>query len=157
VGREPNGPEQKGLTVTDLLDRVIAEIDGRLRDLRGAFDEHERLTDARAALATNGRPAKAIAKTETPATKAARAQRSARPARQGSTPKRAPRGENRRKILGVISDRPGVSAAEIASVTGVKKTVTYSTLTKLVADGLAEKVEIGSVAGYRVPRPGEEE
>jgi hypothetical protein len=42
-------------------------------------------------------------------------------------------------------------------VTGVKKTVTYSTLTKLVAEGVAEKVEVGSVTGYHAPKPAVED
>jgi sugar-specific transcriptional regulator TrmB len=136
--------------VTDLLDRITADIDRRLTELRSAFDEHERLVKARAALGANGRP-------RTPSTTVERTTGRTRRAPAKSPGQRAPRGENRRRILDVVAERPGVSVAEIASVTGVKKTVTYATLSKLTADGLAEKVEVGSTTGYRVPKPANDE
>jgi hypothetical protein len=37
-------------------------------------------------------------------------------------------------------------------VTGIKKAVAYSTLTKLAGEGAVGKVEVGSVLGYRVPK-----
>jgi hypothetical protein len=43
-------------------------------------------------------------------------------------------------------------APKIGSAAGVKKPVDYSTLTKLAADGVVDKVEVGSVPGYRVPK-----
>jgi hypothetical protein len=142
--------QHEGLTVTDLLDRITADIDRRLTELRSAFDENERLVNAREALGANGRPSTRPKKPSRTKPAAARAQAT-------STRRRAPRGENRRKILELIEQRPGVSPAEIASVTGVKKPVTYATLSKLVADRLAEKVEVGSTAGYRVPKPAGDE
>jgi hypothetical protein len=55
---------------------------------------------------------------------------------------RRPRGANRDAILAVIGERPGLSVREVAAAVeqqGVKKTVTYTTLNKLVKDGLISK------------------
>ncbi len=70
------------------------------------------------------------------------------PARRGR--KRAPRGANREAILSTVSERPGVSAAEIADVTKISRAVTYNTLAKLVQQGLIVKTELPSgQSGYR--------
>lgn len=60
----------------------------------------------------------------------------------GGGGRRRPRGANRDAILGVIRERPGVSVGEVANVVskeGVKKNVVYTTVNKLVKDGLIAK------------------
>jgi hypothetical protein len=130
--------------MTDLLARITAEIDGRLKELRPLYEEHERLLHARDALGSNG----ASPTSSTPTRRRVTPRPSLRKVTQ-----RAPRGENRRKILAVVEERPGVSAAEISSAAGIKQNVTYTTLGKLVADGALDKVVIGSGTGYRVAKP----
>jgi len=132
--------------MTDLLERITADIERRLGELRPLYEEYERLTRAREALGRNG--AARSPATSSPNRPSAPRRR---PARSASGTKRAPRGENRRKLLAVIGERPGVSAAEAASVAGVKKPVAYTTLAKLASEGAVEKVQIGSLLGYRVP------
>ena len=78
---------------------------------------------------------------------------SARPATKGTSARksrtRAPRGANREAILGIVGERPGVSAAEIADVTKISRAVTYNTLSKLVAQGRLAKTELpGGQTGY---------
>jgi DNA-binding transcriptional ArsR family regulator len=138
--------------MTDLLERIAADLDRRLAELRPLLEEHTRLTQARDALGRDGGAGSPAASTGRRRGGARRTAPRPTKRRSGSAGTRTPRGENRRKILAVIAERPGVSAAEIASVTGITKTVAYSTLTKLAGDGAVEKVEVGSVLGYRVPK-----
>jgi hypothetical protein len=63
---------------------------------------------------------------------------------------RAPRGANREAILGVVGERPGVSAAEISDVTRISRAVAYNTLAKLVEQGKIAKTELpGGQTGYK--------
>jgi predicted HTH transcriptional regulator len=63
---------------------------------------------------------------------------------------RAPRGANRDAILGVVAERPGTTAAEIADVTKISRAVTYNTLAKLIEQGQLEKTELpGGQTGYK--------
>lgn len=142
--------------MTDLLERITDDIERRLGELRPLYEEYERLTRAREALGRNGAaPSPATSRPASPSPAAPRR----RPSRSASGARRAPRGENRRKLLAVIGERPGVSAAEAASVAGVKKPVAYTTLAKLASEGAVEKVQVGSLLGYRLanidgpPRP----
>lgn len=130
--------------MTDLLARITAEIDGRLKELRPLYEEHDRLLKARGALGSNG----ASPGSRTPTRRRVTPRPSSRKVTQ-----RAPRGENRRKILAVVQERPGASAAEISAAAGIKRNVTYTTLSKLVADGALDKVTIGSDTGYRLAKP----
>jgi hypothetical protein len=76
----------------------------------------------------------------------ARAAASAAPAR-----KRAPRGANRQAVLSVISDRPGVTARELAAVSGVTGGTLYSLLRTLTQRGTVEKRELpGGQTGYSI-------
>jgi DNA-binding transcriptional ArsR family regulator len=59
------------------------------------------------------------------------------------TPKgRAPRGQNRRLILEALSDAPK-TAGDVAKETGIGRPTVSTTLTKLVSDGAAVKVNRG--------------
>ncbi len=77
------------------------------------------------------------------------------PQRQSGTSRapaqRAKRGENRKKILSVVGERPGTSAAEVAQSTGIAKPVVYSTLAKLTQAGDIERIDVNGSPGYRVP------
>ena len=66
---------------------------------------------------------------------------------------RAPRGENRRKALEVIEQRPGVSHAELASATGIVRPVLYGVIRGLIKAGEVERLEQpGGGTGYRLRR-----
>lgn len=51
---------------------------------------------------------------------------------------RAPQGANKRRILALVLERPGITAAEIARITGLKRTVVASTMSRLKRTGELE-------------------
>jgi len=60
---------------------------------------------------------------------------------------RAPQGANKRRILAAVLERPGVTAAEVAQQTGLKRTVVASTMSRLKRNGELEQ----HGRGARVP------
>jgi predicted transcriptional regulator len=60
---------------------------------------------------------------------------------------RAPQGSNKRRILDVVLKNPGITAAEIARRTGLKRTVVASTVSRLKRTGELEPAGRGA----RVP------
>ncbi|ADB54169.1 winged helix-turn-helix transcriptional regulator [Conexibacter woesei] len=135
-----------------LLPRLKQEIEARLAELRPLVEEIEQLEAAKAAL---------LARSELPRPPAAaRPAPQRRPARNGggsaaparrrraratagtaaATPPadgdRAPRGANRDAILKLVEERPGVSVAEIASVTKIAKPTVATTVSKLKREGV---------------------
>jgi hypothetical protein len=138
----------KGSQVSDVIADLRRDLEGRLKDIERELSGLEPLVrereDIRAALE---RPP--FAQPARPATKGT----SARKART-----RAPRGANREAILGLVGERPGASAAEIAEVTKISRAVTYNTLAKLVEQGRLEKTELpGGQTGYKPAAPAPEE
>lgn len=58
---------------------------------------------------------------------------------------RAAKGANKRVILDLIGRHPGITAAEIAELTGVKRTVVASTVSRLKRNGELREHEQGGV------------
>ncbi|MDO8213752.1 winged helix-turn-helix domain-containing protein [Conexibacter sp. CPCC 206217] len=143
-----------------LLPRLKQEIEARLAELRPLVEEIEQLEAAKAALlaraelpaaplrrraaARNGAAPAAPSSSPSPAPAAAaapaRRRRAARaaPARRAEAADgdRAPRGANRDAILQLVEERPGVSVAEIASVTKIAKPTVATTVSKLKREGV---------------------
>jgi hypothetical protein len=120
-----------------LLDRIHAEIRERLDASRAAYDESQRLTAALDALGHGEVEPASPRSTSTP-----------RP-RRARTPKpraraRAPRGQNLRLIREAVNDRPGATAGEIASATGIAPATVASTLGKLARDGELQRTTLPS-------------
>lgn len=134
----------------DLLTRIQRELRDRLEQLRQAFEESQRLEAALAALDVQR---------EAPRRSAGRARRG--PARPRSAQRRArlsqPRarpGESQARILQVIDERPGVSAAEVAASNGIARNTVASILQRLVTKGHLAKDDLPSgVVGFRVAGP----
>jgi sugar-specific transcriptional regulator TrmB len=126
----------------DLLTRITREIDERIEELRPQIAEIPALESARTALGATAADGRGRA----------RARRRAAAGRHaaGRPGKGAPRGANRQAILAVIAERPDVSAAELASKTGIAKPTLYTTLRALTKQGAIEKRELGGVAGYHL-------
>ena len=123
-----------------LLDRIVREVRERRAASRDAYEESQRLE---AALIALGSPSESTASP-------ARPQRGKRPNAGASSTTRAPRGENLRRIREAVADRPGASAGEIASATGIARPTVASTLAKLARDGEFERAELPSGrVGYR--------
>jgi hypothetical protein len=113
--------------MAELLDRIHAEIRERLEASRAAAQEYERLE---AALAAMGAPAP----------------------RRAAAP-RAPRGANREAVLRALEERPGASASELATSSGVARTALYGVLNRLIEAGQVAKEELpGGATGYKLLR-----
>ena len=67
--------------------------------------------------------------------------------------RRAPQGANKRRILTLVMEHPGITAAEIARTTGLKRTVVASTMSRLKRTGELEP----HGKGARVPADREAE
>ena len=122
-----------------LVDRVLREIRERMSASRAAVEESRRLEAALAALDRSR-------DSERPSAAPSRRTRRVKE----STAKRAPRGQNLRQIREAIAERPGATAGEIASATGIARPTVASTLGKLVRDGELERTELpGGAVGFR--------
>jgi len=136
-----------------LLPRLKQEIEARLAELRPLIAEIEQLENAKAALLARGEDAiPSIARRvprAAPTTGATAARngssggarrRRGRPAGRAAGGERggarAPRGANRDAILQLVEERPGVSVAEIASVTKIAKPTVATTVSKLKREGV---------------------
>jgi DNA-binding transcriptional ArsR family regulator len=133
--------------MSDLLDRVRAEIRDRLELTRSAVEEYEQLEAALDALGVSAEPA--------PQARRPRAHRDdSRPRRPPR--KRAPRGANRAALLRAIGERPGASAGELARASGVAQPAVYALLRKLTDDGEVVRRELPSGrSGYAASAPGD--
>ncbi|MEA2320873.1 MAG: hypothetical protein QOD81_723 [Solirubrobacteraceae bacterium] len=130
--------------MADLLDRIHRELLDRLEESRTAMREYEQLEAALRAL-DDDRPPEAAS----PGRRGHRGvERSGAPeptAPQGAaTPKRAARGANRDAVLRALDERPGASVSELATTSGVPKTVLYGVLRTLVHRGEAQTRELPS-------------
>jgi hypothetical protein len=135
-----------------LLDHIHSELRARVRELEPAVAEYEQLESADAVLAglAVDQPGERRAAATTPSSPSPR--RGARP-RRSSGP-RAPRGANRAAVLRVLEERPGVSVAELASASGVGRTVLYGLLKTLEQRGEVAKEQLpGGTTGYRLAPP----
>jgi hypothetical protein len=64
---------------------------------------------------------------------------------------RAKRGQNKAAVFGVIEQRPGVTAAELASATGIAKPLIYNTTRAGVERGELERVALpGGPHGFKM-------
>ncbi len=139
------------LEVSDIARSIkgrIREVEEQLKDHQALSDELERLKGAlsrldggvRARVDGTHRRQRPVA---APAT--APAPKDTSPAR--STTARAPRGENKRKILAALKDGPK-TASEIANETGIKAGTVGASLSKLANAGEVVKAD----RGYALPK-----
>jgi hypothetical protein len=141
-----------------LLPRLKREIEARLAELRPIVAEAERLEAAkdtllaeaaavgtaaprrpRAALPSNGFRAElrnGAASTPVAAAANGNGHGTARNGTNESDDDHAPRGANQTAILAIVEERPGVSVAEIASVTKIAKPTVATTVSKLKREGV---------------------
>ncbi len=123
------------------LDDVKRDLRNRLKELEPLVKEYEQLQ--RADLALNFSEPQ-----EAPAGRPRSNGKARKPAKTSA--KRAPRGANKEKVYGVISERPGVSVGEIAQASGVGKPIIYNITRAGIEKGELEKVDLGGGrAGFR--------
>src|SRR5688500_8291437 len=139
--------------MADLVEETVQGIRARLHELAPVVAEYERLQAAYTALEGSGadpgdgRPARAGARVGLDTGARRRRGRSAsRPSRP-----RAPRGQNKAAVFGVIAERPGVTVTEIAQVTGIAKPLIYNTTRAGVERGELDRVALpGGQQGFKV-------
>jgi predicted Rossmann fold nucleotide-binding protein DprA/Smf involved in DNA uptake len=141
----------KILSVSAITDRIkarITQIEEQLKQHQNLSRELERLRSALARLegevrsrVNTGRrgPQPASVPKSTAAPKAA-----AKPKRAAA---RAPRGQNKAKIIEALKDGPK-TASEISKQTGIATAITSTTLTKMATAGDIKKAE----RGYALPQ-----
>jgi len=126
----------------DLLGRILGEIRERKEASRAAYEESQRLERVLAALEAGGDGGG----------RHDRAAGGARRARVSAGRQRAAPGANRNAIVAVVRDRPGVTAGEISSATGIARATVSSTVARLAGGGTLERVELpGGGVGFRLP------
>jgi DNA invertase Pin-like site-specific DNA recombinase len=133
---------------------IVEQVKARIKHIEGELARHERLSDelerlrdalgrlegAARSRVTGGHRGRRAA-----ATPAARA-RPTGAARRASAPARAPRGQNKAKVLEALKGG-AMTASEIAKATGIGTGTVSTLLTKLAKTGEVVKAE----RGYRLP------
>ena len=134
--------------ITQQVKARIKHIETQLQQHDKLTDELERLRDALSRLEGEARShvgGRRRGRRATPnRTAGATPSRAAKPARVRA---RAPRGENKAKVLDALKGGP-MTASEIAKVTGIGNGTVSTTLTKMAKPGELTKAE----RGYRLPR-----
>jgi DNA-binding transcriptional ArsR family regulator len=127
--------------MADLVGQIQRDIEKRLQELRPLIDEKDRLEAVLAALKNGSGAAPAAA----PRARATTTRPAGRAPYAGGKSRRAPRGANREAILSVVRERPGVSAAEVASITRIAKPTVHTTISQLKRKGILEPEGSGGV------------
>jgi CRP-like cAMP-binding protein len=141
----------------ELLERVLREIRERMREAQAAYEESRRLEQALVALGpasggsgAGGDGAATRRRSRSPRAPAAKAdggstRRRSRPRRSRTAP-----GANRERIVALVHERPGVTAAEIAQQTGIGRSTVTTTLGRLVDAATVQRIELpGGQHGFR--------
>ncbi len=129
--------------MADLVGQIQRDIEKRLSELRPLIEEKEQLEAVLVAL-KNG--SAAVAAPAAPrAARATTTRSSGRAPYAAGKGRRAPRGANREAILSVVRERPGVSAAEVASITRIAKPTVHTTISQLKRKGILEPEGSGGV------------
>jgi hypothetical protein len=119
-----------------MLEEIRRNAELRLREIEPLIEEAQRLRDVLSVI--EQQPLR---------TEGARIAKGARSAPgAGETDRsRAPKGSNKRIILELIAQRPGITPAEISQLTGLKRTVVASTVSRLKRYGELEDHDRGGV------------
>ena len=126
----------------------IKQIEEQLKQQLKLTDELERLRDALSRLEGKARSrVSAVRRSGKPAATPAASATRTRAAKRASVPARAPRGENKAKLLDALKDGP-MTASEIAKATGIATATASTMLTKMVKTGELAKAQ----RGYRLPQ-----
>lgn len=125
-----------------MLEEIRLTAERRLRQIEPLLEEAERLRGVLAVL--DGRPSMTG---QAPPPALGRSQRARRTpaARDSGTGARAAKGSNKRTILQLVATRPGIKPSEISDLTGMKRTVVASTVSRLKRCGELLDHETGGV------------
>jgi CRP-like cAMP-binding protein len=128
---------QTARPMADLVDRVRAELQGRIDELRPLVREAASLEAALAALgdAKGGRPTR---------------RRATRPRRQTANPpgrSQTARGQTRQQVIEYVSAHPGSTAGDVAKALGLNRNSVATRLAQLAKSGELSK----AARGYTAP------
>lgn len=133
---------------------IVEQVKARIKHIEGELARHERLGDELARLRDALGRLEGAARSQVsrgrrgrrPAATAADKARPARRARPATASGRAPRGQNKAKVLEALKGGP-MTASEISKTTGIATGTVSTLLTKLAKTGEVTKAE----RGYRLP------
>ena len=139
------------LEVSDIARSIkgrIREVEAHLKDHKALSDELERLRGALSRLEGGVRArVDGRRRRQRPVTQRTTAPAPTDPSPARSTSARAPRGENKQKILAALKGGPK-TASEIATETGIKASTIGASLSKLAKAGEVVKAD----RGYALPK-----
>jgi acetolactate synthase small subunit len=124
------------ILAASMLDEIRLNAERRLRQIEPLIEEAERLRDVLEVLDQDSSRHGARAGSE-----------------ESSTAPRAAKGANKRVILELAGRRPGITPAQIAAATGMKRTVVASTVSRLKRHGELRDHECGGVCLASEPAP----
>jgi Winged helix-turn-helix DNA-binding len=131
------------LEEAERLRDILDVIEGRFLEQSGTTLDKELATEQQLARSGSG----------TSRLRKPRQRRRAQPPRPRSrSGERAAKGSNKRAILALVADKPGITAAEISAMTGMKRTVVASTVSRLKRYGELIEHETGGVCVPSAPR-----
>ena len=131
---------------------IVRQVKARIKQIEEQLGQHQKLSDElgrlRDALSRlEGEARSRVRRDRKPTTPPAATATTARAAKPASAPARAPRGQNKAKVLEALKDGP-MTASEIAKVTGIGTGTVSTMLTKMAKAGELTKAE----RGYRLPQ-----
>ena len=135
---------------------IVKQVKARIKQIEDQLGQRERLTDElgrlREALRrlegeARSRVSDARRRRPPPATDRAAGAATAGAAKPASTRARAPRGENKAKVLEALKDGP-MTASEIAEVTGIATGTVSTLLSRMAKSGELAKAD----RGYTLPQ-----
>jgi predicted Rossmann fold nucleotide-binding protein DprA/Smf involved in DNA uptake len=130
---------------------IAQQVKARIKHIEEQLKQHDKLTDElerlRGALSRLEGEARSRVSTTRRNQKSAGSAARTRAAKPVRAPARAPRGENKPKVLDALKDGP-MTASEIAKVTGIGAGTVSTMLTKMAKSGELAKAE----RGYKLPQ-----
>jgi predicted HTH transcriptional regulator len=121
----------QGYAADSMLEEIRRTAEHRLQEIEPLIEEAERLRDVLSVI--DSRPYQAERRSSNGRK------------READEPPRAAKGANKRIILELVAERPGITPAQIAKITGVKRTVVASTVSRLKREGELEANDGGGV------------
>lgn len=117
-----DGVDERDELGASMLEQIRRNAEHRLREIEPLIEEADRLRDVLAVIARRG--------IDGEGSDGGHADGQAQDGGE-----RAARGANKRMILELVESHPGIRAAEIAELTGLKRTVVASTVSRLKRQG----------------------
>ena len=139
----PEIPDVSG--IAQQVKARIKQIEDQLKQHDKLSDELNRLRGALSRLEDRARTRTGSRNRKSETTSASGSRRT-RAAKSASSPRRAPRGQNKAKVLDALKGGP-MTASEIAKITGIGSGTVSTMLTKLAKSGDLAKAD----RGYRLP------